>query len=89
MAGLPVSAAEINVTSGDISRRMQATCNDVVELKRFLDQYTADALAAAYPPLTTEDATLIKSAFGELQLVVDTQNANRTFSSRIAGLGDI
>src|SRR5262245_38585084 len=89
MAGIPVSAQDINVTSGDISRRMQATCNDVVEFKRFLDSYTADALAAAYPPLSVDDANLIKSAFGELQLVVDTQTANRTFSSRISGMGDI
>lgn len=89
MAGIPVTATEINVTSGDISRRMQATCNDITEFKRFLDQYTADALVAMYPPLTLDDANLIKSAYGELALVVDTQTANRVFSSRIAGMGDI
>jgi hypothetical protein len=89
MAGLPVTANDINITSGDISRRQQAVTNDVLEFKRFLDAYTADALAAAYPPLTVDDANLIKSAFGELQMVADTQNANRTFSSRLAGMGDI
>jgi hypothetical protein len=89
MAGIPVSATDINITSGDISRRMQAVCNDVTEFARFLAPYTADALAAAFPPMTVDDANVIKSAWTELMLVADTQTNNRTFSAKLAGMGDI
>jgi len=89
MAGIPVSTEELNVRTGDISRQVQIACNDVVEMKRYLDAFTADALVAKFPGLTLDDANLIKSAYGELQIVADAQAANRTFSSRIAGMGDV
>jgi hypothetical protein len=88
MAGLPVSGADVNLQGGDISRQMQNVCNRAEEFKRFLDRYSAEQMVEAFA-MTLEDATLMKSGYGELALVVETQTNNRTFSSQLAGMGDI
>jgi hypothetical protein len=89
MAGIPVTADEINITCGDISRQYQQVKNRSLNEKAFLDQYTADALVAAFPGLSLDDANLLKSAAGEWQIIGDTIEANSTFSARLAGQGDV
>jgi predicted RNA-binding Zn ribbon-like protein len=88
MAGIPVSATEINLTGGDLSRQLENLCNRAAEFKAFLDQFTAQDLVDRFG-MTLDDATVIKSAYGEIAIVVQAQRDNHTFQQRIWGLGDV
>jgi len=87
-AGLPVTQADINNTAGDISRSLEHVTNRVKEFKQFTDQYSADDLAAQFG-FDVNDATVLKSAVGEMDVVAQAQTANRTFQAKIMGLGDV
>ncbi len=87
-AGLPVTQADINNTSGDISRSLEHVTNRVKEFKQFTDQYTADDLVAKFG-FDLADANVLKSAVGEMDVVAQAQAANRTFQAKIMGLGDV
>ena len=87
MAGIPISNLELQNRAGTVSLNVQKACNDAEEFKRFLDSYSAQQLSDEFL-IPLEDANLIKSAYGELDIVVQAQIANRTFSSRLTGMGD-
>jgi hypothetical protein len=88
MAGLTVTASDINNSIGDISRAVTYHLRRAVNLKRFLDRYTAQNLVDIFG-IPLADANLIKSAAGELDTTNTTFQANRTFVDQVAGLGDL
>ena len=88
MAGIPVSQQDINLTGGDISRALERESRRVTEFKQFLDQYSAQDLVDKYG-MTIDDATVMKSAVGEMAVVAQAQADNRTFQAKIMGLGDV
>lgn len=88
MAGVPVTAQDLNSTAGDISLQTERVARRITEMKQYLDAFSAQDLADKYG-ISIDDANLIKSAYGELDLVAQAQAANHTFSARLAGLGDV
>ncbi len=88
MAGLTVTQNDINNTAGDIARALAYQLRRAVNLKRFLDRFTAGDLTTLYG-LSTADANLLKSMIGELAAVNATFQAGRVFTDQVAGLGDV
>jgi len=88
MPGMQVSNLTFQETAGQISLNVQKACNDVEEFKRQLDPFTAQALADKFG-ISLDDANIIKSAYTELSTVAQAQANNRTFSSKLNGVGDV
>lgn len=88
MAGLTVTATEFNTTAGSISRAITYHLRAAVNFKRYLDRFTSAQLSTQFG-ITTGDADLIKSAFGSLDTVNTSFQANRVFVDQLAGMGDV
>lgn len=88
MAGLIVTASDINSTAGDIYRSLIYNMRRGANLKRFLDRFTAQQLVDNFG-MTIGDANLLKSAVGEFSAIGVTFQANRVFIDQVAGLGDV
>ena len=88
MVGLAVDITQINATAGDIARTLQHTMNRVGEFKRWLDAYASADLVGQFG-FSQGDADVLKSAFGEADVVRQAHTNNRTFLSRLGGLGDV
>jgi hypothetical protein len=88
MAGLIVTANDVNNTVGDISRAIDYQMRRSINLKRFLDRFTAQDLFDKFG-IPLADANLIKSAVGELATINTTFQANRSFIDQVEGLGDV
>lgn len=62
--GLPVTKSEIDSRAGDIARTLQATFNDVVTMKAYLDATPeGDLIALGY---TANEVAVLKTSFNDL-----------------------
>lgn len=61
MAGIVVTAQDIQGAAGNIAKKLVGVASDIATFKLYLDGKSVDDLVAA--GLTSQDATLIKSAY--------------------------
>ncbi|MFI6732110.1 hypothetical protein ACIBI9_04185 [Nonomuraea sp. NPDC050451] len=95
-AGLQITKAEINATSGTVARSVFAVLSDVLEFKAWLDTVSANDLETTYGFATAEAADL-KSAFADLADLAGIFNGSaaantlphdyRVFAKRLIGTG--
>lgn len=88
MVGIPVTINDVNGTSGDICRGVMYQLRRAKNLKRFVDRFTIPELVATFG-FTVGDATLLKSAIAELDIIGTSLENNRASISQLIGLGDV
>lgn len=86
--GIPVDKTAIDVAAGNMALNLERALNDAAELKLYFDRYSAAEIGTMFG-YTEQEASVLKSALGEADIIRQTYLANRTFLSQLAGLGDV
>jgi hypothetical protein len=91
MAGLVVTAGNIHLQVGVNSRKVDDGLDELIELKEFFDQHTADDLVTKFG-MTLADANLVKSAYNaDAADAVTAFRASQhwAFMKQLMGMGSV